>query len=389
VSIVTFNSRNDWWREPYTDVEEPLPLDEDGPIFGEVTGDPLELVRACTPESRNNMVVMPPVVLHEGKFKKVVARITQFYRHDTGVYHHSKLELIYFKRNNTREEYRVVRKAPLDGQALEALIATLCSAPRFADIRDASTSLVVPVSGSSFAPEDVARLAPALGQLLSSTSSLDAVVRGELTPAALANLSAATQQARYKDAAAELRQMINDPQLSENIYQKWFENNSWVLGSEYVRRIPTREIDLHSTADILLVSIDGFVDIFELKKPNEALLLVDPSHKTYYPARPFAQALAQVMHYLRILNENRLRLEADWEEQVVRPRGILIIGRSKDWLAEQHQGWRNLTASLHNIDVLTYDHVLARMERIISLYDHRGPSSNVAGSGGSCDVPAP
>ena len=39
------------------------------------------------------------------------------------------------------------------------------------------------------------------------------------------------------------------------------------------------------------------------------------------------------MHYLRILNENRLRSEADWEEQVVRPRGILIeIGRSKDWI---------------------------------------------------------
>ena len=121
------------------------------------------------------------------------------------------------------------------------------------------------------------------------------------------------------------------------------------------------------------------MDIFELKKPGETLLLLDSSHNTYYPTRPFAQALAQVMHYLRIMNENRHRLEADWKEQVVRPRGILIIGRSKSWSDEQHQGWRNLIASLHNIDVLTYDHVLARMQRIIALYEHRGPT-------GSADV---
>ena len=53
--------------------------------------------------------------------------------------------------------------------------------------------------------------------------------------------------------------MIRNSQRTST--KKWFENNSWVLGSEYVRRIPTREIDLHSTADILLVSIEGFVVI--------------------------------------------------------------------------------------------------------------------------------
>ena len=144
-------------------------------------------------------------------------RITQIYRHNDSTYHHSNMELIYFKRNNARDDFRLVRKAPLDGQALETLVAALCSVPRFADIKDASSSLVLPANGVKISPEVLARLTPALGQLLSSAETLDAIIQGQLTPGALDNLSAATQQARYKEAAAELRRMIDDPQLAERL----------------------------------------------------------------------------------------------------------------------------------------------------------------------------
>ena len=50
--MVTFKvvPRKDWWLDPCTDAEEPLLLDENCPICGEVTDDPLGSVQAYTPE---------------------------------------------------------------------------------------------------------------------------------------------------------------------------------------------------------------------------------------------------------------------------------------------------------------------------------------------------
>jgi hypothetical protein len=163
--------------------------------------------------------------------------------------------------------------------------------------------------------------------------------------------------------------MMADPQTSEREYQRWFEDHPWVFGTEYVRRIPARTIDLHAQADILLVSVDGFVDVFELKKPSETALLYDSSHDTYYPSAELAKALAQAMHYLRVMNENRRALIEDWGEQVFRPRAIIVIGRSNEWGNSQKQGWRNLRTTQQNIDLLTFDHVLARADRLIAQYE--------------------
>lgn len=160
-----------------------------------------------------------------------------------------------------------------------------------------------------------------------------------------------------------------DRTKAEHEYQQWFETHPWVFGTEYVRRIPARTIDLHSQADILLVSVDGFVDVFELKKPSEAPLLFDSSHDTYYPSAELSKSLAQAMHYLRVINENRRALVEDWGELVFRPRAIIVVGRSHDWAEPQKRGWRNLRTSLQNIDLLTFDQVLARAEQLIAQYE--------------------
>lgn len=215
----------------------------------------------------------------------------------------------------------------------------------------------------------MASLSSGLANLINTPQGLQAISDGRLSIDALSNIEAAAQHARFKKATAELREMMADPSKSEHDYQRWFEDHPWVFGTEYVRRIPMRTIDLHSQADILLVSVDGFVDVFELKKPSETPLLFDSSHDTYYPSAELSKALAQAMHYLRVINENRLTLMEDWGEQVFRPRAIIVIGRSDSWNEAQKRGWRNLRTSLQNIDLLTFDHVLARAEQLIAQYE--------------------
>jgi hypothetical protein len=51
----------------------------------------------------------------------------------------------------------------------------------------------------------------------------------------------------------------------------------------------------------------------------------------------------------------------------MKPRCTLIFGRSHDWTAEQTEAYRILNASHHSLSILTYDHVLERARRMLSM----------------------
>lgn len=343
-------------------------------VVGEVVDDPLGAIRAATPARYDNLLYLPEVVLRDGPRTRVMAKICLIYEHETGAFHHARADLYYFGRQRNTGPFTLKNKAVLDEAALPQLLATISDiAPLQAmSIEQAEHVLLLPVGATPLPGTTMQRVAEGVSALLSSEQGWRALCEELLTADALDNLEAATQHARFKRATEELRALMDDPSHSEHIYQKWFEEHAWVFGTEYVRRIPTREIGLHSQADILLVSVDGFVDVFELKKPTEVMLRLDDSHSTYYPSAELSKTLGQVMHYLRLINEKRLELEEDWEEQVFRPRAIIVAGRSHDWSKGQHQAWRNLKTSLQNIDLLTFDHVLARAERLLRQYETTG-----------------
>jgi hypothetical protein len=53
---------------------------------------------------------------------------------------------------------------------------------------------------------------------------------------------------RRSDAVAELESMLaND--LVESTWQRFFEENDWILGSDFVRMLDEREIDVDHIAD--------------------------------------------------------------------------------------------------------------------------------------------
>ena len=51
--------------------------------------------------------------------------------------------------------------------------------------------------------------------------------------------------------------------------------------------------------------------------------------------------------------------------KVVKPRAVLIFGRSHGWTTSQMEAYRILNSSYSNITILTYDHVLQRAKRIV------------------------
>jgi len=80
-----------------------------------------------------------------------------------------------------------------------------------------------------------------------------------------AELAAGLRQAQRTRAVREFEAMLNQ-NLLEWRWQKWFEMNSWVLGSQFVRILDQRSIDTQNISDFLMQTYDGFLDIVEIKQ---------------------------------------------------------------------------------------------------------------------------
>jgi len=255
----------------------------------------------------------------------------------------------------------------LRGLELNALVSFLCSdfaalkdgVKRFISIDDSFTKDNVDYLKSLFShPEKVS-----LVNLLSSNDVIPADI-----------LVAVGHIKRIK-AIEEFEKMLAED-LVEHKWQKWFEENSWVLGTDFVRVLDERRIDTDNISDLLVEAYDGFLDIIELKRPqgNLKFWAEQKDHGNYVPHSDLVKAITQSAHYIyeveREANSNKFR-ERVGGIKTIKPRCVLIFGRSYDWNEEQKECYRILNSNYHNLTILTYDHILERGKRILS---HSKPS---------------
>lgn len=150
----------------------------------------------------------------------------------------------------------------------------------------------------------------------------------------------------------------------EEVWQKFFETNSWILGSDFVEIVGERVIDENSKTDIPVKDYDGFINIIELKLPSAIFWTADNM-----PTSDFTRAIMQCARYVteleRRMNDKKKTdgLGAD----ILKPRITLIYGRSIEWEKDQKEQFKILNSSFHDIAILSYDHVFERAKKIIGV----------------------
>jgi hypothetical protein len=195
---------------------------------------------------------------------------------------------------------------------------------------------------------------------------IDFVLGHDIIPNEL--FSAFNQLAKHK-AVERFEEMLDDD-LTEHNWQKWFEDNDWVLGTEYVRVLDERNIDTKNITDFLMEAYDGFLDIVEIKRPDGDLHFWANSkdHDNYIPHQDLVKAITQASSYIyeveREANSVKFLERVD-NVKTIKPRCVLIFGRSDDWNNEQKESYRLLNSNYHNLNIMTYDHVLERAKRMI------------------------
>lgn len=175
-------------------------------------------------------------------------------------------------------------------------------------------------------------------------------------------------QARKLRAIDEFQYLL-ESDYTENKWQNWFEKNSWVLGSDFVKVLDERVIDTRNISDFLMQSYDGFLDVIEIKRPEGDLKFWASAldHGNYYPHSDLIKAITQSISYIHEveLQANDMKFfERVGKVKTIKPRCTLIFGRSIDWNQAQQEAFRVLNSSYHNLTIMTFDHVLERAKRI-------------------------
>ncbi|MDP4010098.1 MAG: DUF4263 domain-containing protein [Candidatus Shapirobacteria bacterium] len=154
---------------------------------------------------------------------------------------------------------------------------------------------------------------------------------------------------------------------NEEVWQKFFQSNSWILGSDFVEILDERVIDEESITDLPVKDYDGFVNIIELKLPTE-----DFWTQEMIPVSNLTKAMVQCMRYVTEMERrmNDYKKIGELGANILKPRITLIFGRSNDWMDKHREQLKILNSSFHNISILTYDHVLQRAKKITEQTKH-------------------
>ena len=181
------------------------------------------------------------------------------------------------------------------------------------------------------------------------------------------NVFLAASVIKKRDALIELQEKLQEEQ-PERYWQEWFTRNKWVLGSDFAQIIDERVIDTENIADYIMKSYDGFVDLVEIKKPNGLPFWASTKdHGNYVPSADLTKAITQCLNYIYAieLEANSTKFARRIGSRVIKPRCILIFGRSYNWNDEQREAYRILNAAYNQVSILTYDHISARAQNVL------------------------
>lgn len=285
---------------------------------------------------------------------------------------HVNLRIEQYKKNPTDLEFpsEPVQKINLQDDDIGNLIT---SAKAQSILKDSGVSDRVIVMKGETAGEVLSLTKRDVGSIRHLVDSLTdeniQILARRVNPEIVAKIDSAIKYIAMEKSLNWLSAKIEED-VDEAAFQKWFEENTWIFGKNYVHRVPKRTVGLESRADLIYISVDGFADLVELKKSVLAkpILLPDASHKTFYPSAELSRALAQAMHYLQVIEDHRLQFVELVKIPVLRPTITAVIGRSNDWDEPMRKQLRILNSTLLNIKVLTYDHLLAMGNNILQLY---------------------
>lgn len=164
----------------------------------------------------------------------------------------------------------------------------------------------------------------------------------------------------------------------KNSWQEWLKNHNWLFGSYYEEPYEKTKVGFSSIPDYLFPTVDGFVDIFEIKLPSHDVIRSDQSRPgSYMWSSKANEGIGQCVNYLHEIELHQLELvqkiERSYGDKLsfIKPRAFVVIGdKTKINTDEKKEALRKLNYSLHGIEIITYSELLTRGKQILKMYGY-------------------
>lgn len=195
---------------------------------------------------------------------------------------------------------------------------------------------------------------------------------------------------KYTQILEKLKKMLGEPEAkyTEKQWQNVIVDILLLLYPKYVKVLSNVKIfdpyqKKRRFLDYLFVDVNGYCDIVEIKRPFLGCIISDTTYReNYFPKRELVGAIMQVEKYLfnmnkmgislekAITNEKKSELPPNLEIKIANPKGIIILGRTD---ANMDDGKRLDLEVIKKkyaniIDILSYDDLCDRLERIIEKF---------------------
>ncbi|MCD4687301.1 MAG: DUF4263 domain-containing protein [Anaerolineae bacterium] len=323
-------------------------------------------------------------VLKEGRYVKKVAKYWKIRSRKSGAEKHGQLVLYTLRCTKARgwewEDEHTITLTEEDGDEVAKLFSFLAGLP---GVEGEGEYIVVNAQNidsdrfgqvlAAVASSD--RKIGLIEQILSWVNE-DPRVTGGLIRLASDNpertkaLVAALNYARYSRAISDFQDLI-DEDHPERVYQRFLEENDWMFGSEYSELLPKRELARGLELDFpLRRTVDGYLEIIEIKRPlNGVLLFIGSEHP--YPRTEVTQAISQARNYLTRLDANKYMIQSEDELVVDKVRAKVVIGRSGN--EAQKLALRSENAHQERVEIITYDQLIAIARRVLDIMVAKNP----------------
>jgi hypothetical protein len=163
--------------------------------------------------------------------------------------------------------------------------------------------------------------------------------------------------------AAQLENLINDPQVREHDLQAFFEENPHLLaGTSYDRVVPhpilARDERGPLIPDSMLEPRNGFADILDLKLPG--VNLVTGRRDRAHPTALVTEAIAQVREYRAYFEyeAHRQAVKDRYGLKAYRPTVAILIGRDPGPGRDPFELRRIWDELPRHVELMTYDQLL-------------------------------
>lgn len=205
----------------------------------------------------------------------------------------------------------------------------------------------------------------------------------EQNPDLATKLSYARIQADRKNALQEFENAISLDK-NEAYWQKFLSTNEWIFGyglSYYMLSILTEQVyvggkDINGTNGRFCDYISAtngdarFTVLVEIKKPQTPLIDKQDRNRSYPMSKELTMAVSQVLGYcdswIRGANENTFDFERENNLTTANPKGIIVIGNTNELdNSDKKRSFELFRRNLHNVEIITYDELLARARYIL------------------------